>query len=314
MNPKDLSVTFKRIAKAGFLSFWRNWFVTLSSVLVMTVTLFVLGMLVFTGVILNASLDQLKDKVDINVYFTPNAAEEDILHIKNRIEALPEVAETSYVSAEEALEIFKGRHQDDQLILQGLEELGENPLGAVLNIKAKQSNQYESISKFLDGPEALSQSGSDIVYRVNFFQERYRNAVEKLNAIIAGGERLGFAIILLFAITTVMIMFNTIRLAIYTAREEIGVMRLVGASQMYIRGPFMFEGVLYGLSAALVTLILFYPLTYWLGAATADFFGGVNVFSYYLSNFALFFLLLVGVGVFLGGLSSYLAVRRYLKI
>lgn len=314
MDLKHLWVSLKRVVKSGFLNFWRNWFVTLSSILTMTITLFVVGMLVFAGVILNASLRQLQEKVDINVYFLPNAEEEDVLAIRKRLEALPEVTEVAYTSRDEALAAFRGRHQNDQLILQGLDELGENPLGAVLNIRARESTQYAGITKFLEGDQALSRSGSDIIYRVNFFQERYQAAVEKLNAIIAAGETIGFAIIIIFAVTTIMIMFNTVRLAIYTARDEIGVMRLVGASQMYIRGPFVFEGVLYGLCSALATLILFYPITYWLGGTTTDYFGGVNVFDYYLSNFALFFLLFVGAGVLLGAVASYLAVRRYLKI
>ncbi len=314
MNPKTFWVNIKRVAKSGFLSFWRNWFVTLSSVLVMTVTLFVVGTLAFTGIILNASLTQLQEKVDVNVYFITSAKEEDILSVKQSLEALPEVAQVEYISRDAALLAFRERHANDQLTLQALDELGENPLGAVLNIRARDTSQYESIAGFFDSEAALSRDGSTIVDKVNFFQESHRAAILRLDGIIVAGERIGFAIIILFAVTTVMIMFNTIRLAIYTAREEIGVMRLVGASQMYIRGPFMFEGVMYGLCAALVTLLLFYPLTLWLGAATEDFFGGINVFRYYLSHFAWFFLLIVGTGVLLGGLSSYLAVRRYLKI
>ena len=91
-------------------------------------------------------------------------------------------------------------------------------------------------------------------------------------------------------------------------------MRLVGAARFYIRAPFMVEGVLYGLIAGVITLLLFYPLTYWLGRSTADFFGGINIFSYYLSHFLLFFGAIIGTGVVLGAVASFLAVRRYLKI
>jgi cell division transport system permease protein len=105
-----------------------------------------------------------------------------------------------------------------------------------------------------------------------------------------------------------------IRLTIYTSRDEIHVMRLVGAGQLYIRGPFMVEGMLQGLIAGVVTLLLFYPLTWWLGASTADFFGGVNIFYYYLRHFAIFFLIIVGTGVALGALANFLAIRRYIKV
>ncbi len=304
----------RRIVQAGILDFTRNAFVTLASILVMTVTLFVVGLLIFTGVILNSTLNELKSKVDLNVYFTTEAPEEEILALQKKIEVLPEVQSVKYVSRDEALAQFRERHQNDQLTLQSLDELGENPLGAVLNVQAKEVSQYESIATFLKGSSALSQDGTTIIDKVNFFQERQRVAIDRLTRITDSAERLGFAIILILALTTIGITFNTIRLAIYTAREEIAVMRLVGADQTYIRAPFMVEGVLYGLIAGIITLLLFYPLTFWLGEATENFFGGVNVFNYYLQNFLLLFAVIVGSGIVLGVLSSFLAVRRYLKI
>src|SRR4051812_30192120 len=133
----------KRIIRAGFFSFWRNGFVSLSSILVMMVTLFVIGMTMFSGVILRSTLDQIKDKVDINVYFVTGAAENDILAMKQKLEQLPEVkSPVGYVSREAALADFKKRHENDEFTLQALDELGENPLGAALNIKAKDPSQY----------------------------------------------------------------------------------------------------------------------------------------------------------------------------
>ena len=111
-----------------------------------------------------------------------------------------------------------------------------------------------------------------------------------------------------------MITFNTIRLAIYIARDEISVMKLVGAGDSYIHGPFVFEGALYGVVSGIVTLILFYPLTLWLGPITEGFFNEINIFQYYLNNFGQIFLIIMGTGIGLGAVSSYLAVRRYLKV
>src|SRR3989344_3155112 len=128
----------KRICRAGFLDFWRNGFVTLASVLVMTVTLFSLGVVIFTGVILNQTLEELRTKADVNVYFTTTASEEKILELKASLEALPEIASVEYVSREDELAAFRSRHVNDQLTLQALDELGDNPLGAVLNIRAKE--------------------------------------------------------------------------------------------------------------------------------------------------------------------------------
>lgn len=308
------SITIKRIIRAGLLDFWRNGFVSLASILVMTVTLFTVGTTLFAGVILNSALDELRDKADVNVYFVTTAPEERILELQRSLAALPEVQSVEYVSRDEAIAAFRARHQNDQLTLQALEELGENPLGAVLNIKAKEITQYETIATFLEDHEALAEGGPSIVDKVNFFDAEHRAALERLQSIVVSARSLGFIIIIILIVTTIAISFNTLRLAIYTSREEIQVMRLVGAARAYIRAPFVVEGILFGLIAGLVTLLLFYPLTYWIGSSTAEFFGGINVFYYYISHFPFFFLIIVGTGVVLGATASFLAVRRYLKI
>ena len=309
-----LQTNFKRVAMAAFLNFFRNGFVTLASVLVLIVTLSVIGSMLFLGVMLNSSLAELRSKVDVNVYFVTTTEEEDILALKRQLEALPEVQSVAYVSAEQALENFRVRHENDQLTLQALDELGENPLGAVLNVRANDPSQYGTIAEFLKSGNALSKNGNQIVDKVNYFQEQHKNAIDRLTKIIKSGQQIGLAILTLFIVTSVLITFNTIRLAIYTSREEISVMRLVGASNMYIRGPFIISGILYGFLSGLVVLLLFYPMTYWLGSTTADFFGGVNIFEYYLGHFPFVLLVIVGSGILLGALSSYLAVRRYLKV
>jgi cell division transport system permease protein len=137
--------------------------------------------------------------------------------------------------------------------------------------------------------------------------------IDQLDKIISYVENLGLFIIAFFAFASVLITFNTIRLAIYTAREEISIMRLVGASNPYIRGPFVFEGTLYGVISGFITLAVFYPLTYSLRGATSAFFNA-DVFAFYISNFGLLFLVLVGCGALLGAISSYLAVRKYLSV
>ncbi len=299
----------RRIIKSGFVSFWRNGFVSLSSVLIITLTLFALGGIVFAGALLNSSLQEIKSKVDVNVYFVPSAKEEDVLALKNKIESLAEVATVQYISKDEALQNFKERHVNDQITLQALEELGENPLGAILNIKAKETSQYEGIAKFLD-----SEAGSDgaFIDKVNYYQNK--TAIDTLTRIIDGGTKIALGITLVLVLVSILIAFNTIRLAIYIAREEISVMRLVGASNRYIRGPFIMAGIMYGFVSALLTLALFYPATFWLSSITETFFSGFNVLAYYIANFLQIFVLISGTGIVLGAISSYLAVRKYLRI
>jgi cell division transport system permease protein len=305
-------IKIKRIIKSGFFSFWRNGFVSLSSILVMVVTLFVIGTLIFSSAILKYTLDQVKNKVDINVYLVPGAQEPDILTLKKDLEALPEVATVTYVTADEALADFKTKHQNDQFTLQALSELGNNPLGATLNVKAKDPSQYASIANFLQTSSAVTPNGTSIVDKVNYYQNQ--DAINSLTRLIDSANRLGFILTIVLVVLSVLITFNTLRLVIYMSRDEISVMRLVGASRGYIRGPFFVAGAIYGFISALITLILFYPITIWLGNTTQDFFVGMNIFQYYTNNFGEIFLIIVASGVIIGAISSWLAVHKYLKV
>ncbi|MSU45260.1 MAG: ABC transporter permease [Candidatus Zambryskibacteria bacterium] len=306
-------IKIKRVIRSGFYSFWRNGFVSLSSILVMVVTLFVIGSTIFSGVILDSTLQQIREKVDINVYFVTSTPETDILDMKKSLEQLPEVQlPVVYVSREQALIDFRKRHENDQFTLQALDELGENPLGATLNIKAKDPAQYEGIAKFLDNKGSLSAGGNSIIDKVNYYQNK--DAIDRLTKIINSANRLGFIMTIFLIIISILITFNTLRLVIYMSRDEISVMRLVGASTNYIRGPFFVAGAIYGFTSAIATLIIFYPITLWLGSTTEDFFVGLNIFQYYASHFGEIFLIIVGSGVAIGSISSFLAVRKYLKV
>jgi cell division transport system permease protein len=274
--------------------------------MVMVMTLFVIGGLIFGRALLNSTLSQLENKVDITVYFKTDANEDDIFSLKNKLAKLNEVASINYISADEALKAFRVRHADNALITQSLDELGENPLEASLNIKAKDPAQYESISQF------LKTGGVSSIDKVDYSQNKA--VIERLSNILNASRNAGVGITLVLSVIAVLVAFNTIRLAIYTSRDEIAVMRLVGASSQYIRGPFIVEGIMHGLVAAIFTMIIFYPLTYWLGPLAENFFGGPNLFAYYISNFFQLFAILLGAGILLGSFSAYIATRRYLKV
>ena len=253
----------KRVIKSGFINFFRNGFVSLAAVLMMSITLFATGSLLFSGALLDKSLNELKEKVDVNVYFVITAEESAILALKSALEGLPEVAEVTYTSREEALERFKERHENDQLTLQALEELEENPLGANLSIKAKETSQYEGIANYLESQSALSISETNIIDKVNYFQNK--TAIDKLTQIVDESEKSNLLKTILLVLVSVLITFNTIRLAIYNSREEIKVMKLVGANNWYVQGPFITTGIMYGVFSAILTLALFYPVTLWFG-------------------------------------------------
>ena len=300
----------RRIIKSGFINFKRSSFVSLSSVLVMTITLSVLTLIIFSQAILNFSLKSLEDKVDVTVFFTLDAQESEILKLKESIEVLPEVERVEYVSAEQALDDFRKRHENDYLTLQALEELDRNPLSATLNIKAVETSEYESISKFLDTESALDGSERSIIDKVNYFQNKL--VIDRLISITEGARKLGIALTIVLIVISIIITFNTIRLVIYIAREEISVMRLVGAENHYIRGPFLVEGMLYGVISSVITILIFYPMTLWVGSNMTSFLG-INLHAYYLANFFQLFIINAVFGMILGIVSSYLAVRAYLK-
>lgn len=312
METSSFKTKLKRVIKAGFFSFWRSGYVSLASILVMVVTLSVIGSVMFVGAILNVTLEELRNKVDVNVYFVTTAAEEDILSLKTKIEAMPEVMKVDYISREQTLENFRQKHENDQTTLQALVELGDNPFGAALNIKAKEPSQYESVSNFLNEENILSKDGNRIIDKVNYFENKA--AIDKLSRIIDSAERLGLVFSLGLVIVSIIITFNTIRLAIYISREEISVMQLVGASKNYIRGPFVVTGVITGLLSGLITLVVFFPVSYWFGGHTENFFIGLNVFDYYIGNFFQIALIVIGAGVGTGAISSFLAVKKYLKL
>jgi cell division transport system permease protein len=306
-------LSLKRIIKTGFVNFWRNGFVSTSSVVVMSITLFVMGSLIFINQILDSSLELLKDKVDINAYFTIDAPEESILKVKEMLELREDVEVVIYTSREEAEARFRERHKDDEIEIQALDELGTNPLLASLSIKAEDPSYYESINNFLQSdPSTVSTEGVPIVAKVNFHQNKA--AIEKLEQWIKGIETFGLVTTLVLVAVSIIIVFNTIRMAIYISREEIAVMRLVGASDMYIRGPFVFSGIMSGMIASIITLVSFYPLVLWLRPGIQEFFGDFNIFLYYTQNFGKIFTIIMLTGVFLGAFSSFLAVKKYLRV
>jgi len=301
----------KRVLLSGWKNFVRGGAVSAATVLIMTVTLAIIGSLIFISALLSFTLATISDKVDVSVYFVTSASESDILAVKGQLEKLPQVSSVVYTSADEALSTFRERHANDQLTLQALEQLGSNPLDASLDVRAKDPSQYESIVSFLESSPALSAGGTSIVDRINYAQNK--EIIDRLSLAIQATREIGFAVVILFAIASILIAFATIRLAIYTSKEEIAVMRLVGASNSYVQGPFIVTGVITGLTAAALVLIILWPATLYAGAKTAGWFGGFNVASYYASHFAFIFFTLVLSSIVLGAVASVFAIRKYLK-
>lgn len=295
-----------RIVQYGYKNFRRNVWLSVATVIVMSMALLVFLSLIIFNVITGRAVSSIQDKIDISVYFKTNVSEDEILSVKQSLQGLSEVKGVDYVSRDQALEIFKSKHQGDQNITQAIDELGSNPLEASLNIKAKKPDQYAAIADYLDSP-ALSGYIDTISYAKN------QVVIERLNKIIEAVSRGGFVLTIVLALVAGLIVFNTIRLAIYSDRDEISVMRLVGASNSLVRGPFVVEGIISGFISSAASLIIAAPVIYFVSPYLNVFIGGLDIFRYFYTNIFRLFLYELVFGIAIGIFSSFFAVRRYLK-
>ncbi|HOF50445.1 MAG TPA: permease-like cell division protein FtsX [Candidatus Colwellbacteria bacterium] len=299
--------TLARIIKYGFQNFWRNGLVSFATILVLLLAVIVFqGMMLF-GEIGRQAINAVQDKIDISVYFVSNAPEDEILKLKEALLTLSEVKSVDYISKEEALELFRERHADDPTISQAIEELEENPLRASLNIKAQDPNQYSLIAGFLEGD-----ASQNIIQEVSYSQNQV--VIDRLAKVLSLSRRIGVLLTLVCATVAIIISFNTILLAIYSNKEEIAIMRLVGASNAFIRGPYIIVGIVYGIIAVLAAMIIMAPFIYAASPYISVFITDMNLWGFFLGSFFKFlgYNLLFGVGI--GVISSVIVIRKYLEI
>jgi cell division transport system permease protein len=298
--------TLFRIIKYGLLNFRRNVLQSIATINVMTLALIMfLGLIIFS-VSTGAATEALKDQIDISVYFKTSAEEDEILKLRTSLESLEEVRSVEYVSREKALTVFQEKHKDDPKVSRGLELLDENPLRAHLNIKAHDTTRYEQIATYLDN-ERLEL----LIDEVSFTDLKL--VIERLNRIVRAVRGLAFGLTIYLAVTTVIIVFITIRLAIHSNREEIGVMRLVGASNIFINGPYMVEAILFGLLAAVLSILAIAPLVQIMSPHIQEI-ADLDLQTYFFGNIFKLFLYQILFGVFLSTISAVIAIRRYLKV
>lgn len=288
------------------VNFWRNGWLSTATVLIMTIALITWTSIFLLNVVLTSVLNVLAEKVDVSVYFNLDAKESDILALKSKLEGLKEVASVEYVSTDEAFLIFKNRHASNDVLIKSIQELDSNPLEASLNILAKNSTQYAAIASFLSQDEY-----KNIISSVNYTENKV--VIDRLNNIIRVLRESGLITGLILAFIAFLVAFNTVRLAIYSSREEITVMKLVGASNWFVRGPFIVEGVLHGLIASAFAFMVIIPGVSFLGAKLFNFLPEINLVNYVGDNFWSLLLFQTLGGIVLGVFSSWVAIRKYLK-
>jgi cell division transport system permease protein len=288
----------------GFL---RNGWLSIPALSVMALVLFVFLSLMIFNVLTNNAVDILKDKIDISVYFQNNVSEDDIFKLQRSLESLAEVKEVEYISRVEAMKLFQERHKEDETISQALEVLGENPLSASLNIKAQDPREYPVIVAYLNNENLKS-----LVDQVTYNQNQL--VINRLANIVDTVGRIGIALTAILSIVAIVVTFNTITLTIYSMRDEIGVMRLVGAANRFIRGPYIIQGMLYGIFAAMFSLLLMMPFISVATPYVKVLMPEMNLSGYFYGNILGLLGYQMLFGVLLGTISSIIAVRKYLKI
>lgn len=295
-----------RTLKEGFQNFVRNGWLSVATISILTISLYFISLTFMIGITANLLLENVKEKINVSIYFNPSAEESDIFNIKNRLQTFKEIKSVEYISKDQALKEFLEMGNNDPSIQQALDEIGENPLLASLVIKANQSDQYDTINQAIENSDFRDQ-----ISRINY--EKNKIIIERLNKIVNFSREIGLIIGLLFILIAVLITFNAIRITIYSHKQEFEIERLVGASNLYIRMPFIFEGIFYGFSASIVSVIMLLITAKLLSSFVQRTISQNNLMSLYLANFWSIFGILFVLGILLGVISSFIAIRRYLK-
>jgi len=305
-------ISVARIIKTGFQNFWRNGLLSLATTLVLTLTLFTISIFVSLTIFANAAIQSVNSRIDVVVYFNDEVAEDEIKTIEEEVKQLSNVRETNYVTKEQALEKWMGKIEDESLKQSISPE--NNPLPRSLEVKVKDPEHTQEIADYFQQEEIAPK-----VHRVRYNKE----VIDKLVRYTATLKKIGLALVIIFVVISIFVVFNTIRLAIYARRDEIEIMKLVGATSSYIRWPFVVEGTLFGIFAAIiVSLVTIFGGRYLFSTGFLPIgnlneilnFLGPNAAQYFSSKAFTIILYQIVVGIVLSVGCSLIAIRRYLKI
>jgi cell division transport system permease protein len=299
--------SLERIIKSGWINFRRQTGASLATCFIMVLTISLVTSLFLFQKTSQFLISSLEEKIDISVYFKQDSPKEDILKLKDELNKIPEVKEIKYISEEEALEKFTQRHKQDQILIESLKEVGENPFLASLSIKAFNASQYGQISQILE-----NSNFQNIIDKVDYYERK--TVIDRIFSLTSNLNRAGIFFSLILGLIAILVTFNTIRLTIYNSREEIRIMRLVGASNRFIRGPFLVQGALAGIFAVLISLLILTPCFYFLSPKIEVLFPGLNIFSYFTNNFWTILLIQFAFGIGMGIIPSLIAIRKYLEV
>ncbi len=302
-----LSTTLIRLIKYGFKNFWRNGWLNLATISVIILTLFIMSVLVVINQLTDEILIDLQEKMDISVYFKSDVLEFDVQRIKNDLENLSQVKFVEYISKEEAWKNFRRKYQENPIISESINELETNPLYATLNIKAHQPEDYPGIVNFLEQDKYRP-----MINKINYWENKEQ--INRLSDISRAVRQGGISLTIIFSLIAIIITFNAIRLTMYSHRQEIEIMRLVGAKNWYIRWPFIIEGILFGIVGGLACFLFLYFAIMFISPKISEVVSDINLFLFFKSNILVIITLQILTGIFLGTISSLIAIRKYLRV
>lgn len=304
-----ITTSFYRVIKMSFESVRRNVWLAIVATTVLALTLITISILGALQLLSNTAIQSVEQKVDLSVYLKTSAKPDDIERVERAIRSYAGVREVSYISQDEALKSFREKHKDNDLILKSLTELDQNPLQASFVVVAEKPEMYKDIAAGLSQDEF-----KDAIQNVNYKDNK--DVIEKLTRATDIVRKTGFALSGVFIVISILVSFNTVRLAIYTRKEEVEIMRLVGATNWFIRWPFVFEGMLYALFATIINIAILYPTLIFLGPKISGLFpdSNLDLLLYFKQNLPLLLAAQFLIALVIGIISSFIAIRRYLKV
>lgn len=300
-----------RIIKTAAQNFIRNAWLSVAAMAVMIITLGIVLFSVIASATFGNTIKQITDRIDISVYLKDDISEEQRNKLIADVKAIDNVREVKYISKDDALESYKKANADNPDLLVAISQT-DNPLPASLQLKPKDPNRIEEIRNFLEKPEVKALQSDETSYSGD-----RKAAIDNITNATRLIQRIGVIGIIVFAIVCMLIIFNTIQMAIFNRRDELTIMRLLGASTWFIRGPFIFETVYYGIVSAIISVALcnslFSLASSAFGANSLGLLDIAYANEYFVENFWIILTLQLGIGIFIGAASSYIATRRYLK-
>ena len=288
-----------KILKTALEYIRRYKWLTVTSLLVMTLTFFLTSIFVMAAFGSSRIMKELEARPQITAYFQDDASEQEILAVKQELEATGLTLSVEYVSKEEALTIFMGLSQEDPALLEGI---SSNVLPASLEVKAKNLADLPKLAEALEQEPLLE----DLQF--------YKDVVEKFRRLTETARLVGLALVGTLSIISLLIILVTIGMAITSRGEEIEIMRLVGASNWQIRGPFLLQGALLGIISAVASVALLYLLLPFLIPYISGALAGISLPQ---TSPAFLVGLLIGeasFGALIGSFGSWIAIRKYLRV